>query len=265
MSESDFTAGHVEADGFRIRYWQAGRGETVVVLDSSVWGWSPLNDALAQTYRVLVFEVPGMGSSSPNTTSASVKDLADTISQAAAAVVSGKFTLIGTSFAANVALWQALLTPASSSLIEALVLISPTAIRPAPGLAPGTRDELRARLFAHQENVPELPSGDSAILEKEQALAHRLGGDTHDDEAEGRLGNIQCATLVVFGLEDRTVESAASGIYREKIPNSNVSIVYDAGHMVVADRPEALIDAVSDYVERRETFIGGRQRQIISP
>ena len=262
MSESDFTEAHVEVDGFRIRYLQAGQGETVVVLDSSVWGWSPLNDALAQAYRVIVFEVPGMGSSSPNTASGSVKGLANTMAQAAASVAPGKFTLIGTSFAANVALWQALLAPGS---VEALVLISPTAIRPAPGSGSATPEESKARLFAHPENVPEPPSGDSSILGKEQALSLRLGGATHDAEAEGKLGDIQCATLAVFGLEDKTVESAAAAIYRGKIPNSNVSIVYDAGHVIMADRPEALIDAVSDYVERRETFIVGRQRQIINP
>ena len=262
MSEQEFTEGHVEVDGFRIRYWQAGQGETVVMLGSSVWGWSPLNDALAQSYRVIVFEVPGMGFSSPNTTSGSVKDLANTMAQAAATVAPGNFTLIGTSFAANVALWQALLTPDS---IEALVLISPTAIKPVSGSSSGTLDESKARLFARPENVPELPLGDPAILANEQALALRLGGATHDTEAEGKLGGIQCATLVVFGLADKTVESAAAAIYREKIPNSNVSIVYDAGHVIVADRPEALIDAVSDYVERRETFIVGRQRQIINP
>ena len=262
MSEQEFTEGYVEADGFRISYRQAGQGETVVVLDSSVWGWSPLNDALAQSYRVIVFEMPGMGSSSPNSTSGSIKALANTMAQAASAVAPGKFTLIGTSFASNVALWQALLTPDS---IEALVLISPTAIRPAAGSLSGTREELKARLFAHPENAPELPLGDPAILAKEQALALRLGGATHDTEVEGKLGDIRCATLIVFGLADKTVESAAAAIYREKIPNSNVSIVYDAGHVIVADRPEALIDAVSDYVERRETFIVGRQRQIINP
>ena len=103
------------------------------------------------------------------------------------------------------------------------------------------------------------------ILAKEQALALRLGEGTNDAEAEGKLGDIQCATLVVFGLVDKTVESAAAAVYREKITNSNVSIVYDAGHLIVADRPEALIDVVSDYVERRETFIVGRHRQIINP
>jgi pimeloyl-ACP methyl ester carboxylesterase len=82
---------------------------------------------------------------------------------------------------------------------------------------------------------------------------------------EGRLADVQCVTLSLFGLADKTVEPEATAIYREKIPNSNVSIVYDAGHLIALDRPEALIDAVTDYVERRETFIVGRQRQIINP
>ena len=42
-------------------------------------------------------------------------------------------------------------------------------------------------------------------------------------------------------------------------------MVYDAGHVIVAERPEALINAVSDYVERRETFIVGRQSSIFNP
>ena len=262
MPESDFKEGHVEADGFRIRYLEAGQGEPVVVLDSTAWGWSPLNDALAKTYRVVVFEVPGMGSSSPNTASGSVNDLASTMVQAVASVVPGKFTLVGTSFAANVALRQALLAPDS---VDALVLISPTAIRPAASTPTQTLDEMKARLSAHPENIPSLPFGLIANLTQEHALAARLGGTAHDSDVEGRLGEVQCATLSLFGLADKTVEPEAAAIYREKIPNSNVSIVYDAGHLIAVDRPEALIDAVTDYVERRETFIVSRQRQIINP
>lgn len=262
MAESDFEERHVEADGFRVRYLEAGHGEPVVVLDSTSWGWSPLNDALAQSYRVVVFEMPGMGSSSPNTTSGSVKDLANTMAQAAESVVPGEFTLVGTSFNANVALWQALLKPDS---VEALVLISPTAIRPAVASPSRTLDEMKARLSAHPENIPSLPFGSIDYLAQEQDLATRLGGTLNATEVEGRLDDVQCATLAIFGLSDNIVEPEAAAIYRAKIPNSNVSIVYDAGHLIALDRPEALIDAVTDYVERRETFIVGRQRQIINP
>jgi pimeloyl-ACP methyl ester carboxylesterase len=61
------------------------------------------------------------------------------------------------------------------------------------------------------------------------------------------------------------VAPEAPRIYREKIPNCNISFVYDAGHAILADRPEALISAVSDFIERRETFIVGRESGLINP
>ena len=70
---------------------------------------------------------------------------------------------------------------------------------------------------------------------------------------------------MVFGLNDQLVAPEAARVYKEKIPNSNHSIVYDAGHAIAAERPEALINAVADYVEHRETFIVGRQTGVINP
>jgi pimeloyl-ACP methyl ester carboxylesterase len=61
------------------------------------------------------------------------------------------------------------------------------------------------------------------------------------------------------------VAPEAARVYREKIPNSNVSMVYDAGHVIMADRPEALTGLVADFVERREAFVVGRQSSIINP
>jgi len=37
------------------------------------------------------------------------------------------------------------------------------------------------------------------------------------------------------------------------------------GHLIEAERPEALVNAVLDYVERRESFIVGRRSGIINP
>ncbi len=221
-----------------------------------------MHDALARKYRVVAFELPGFGSSPDNTSSQSVKDLANTMAQAAAQVSAGGYTLVGTSFSANVALWQALLAP---DQVEALILISPTAILPAGGPPAGTPEQRARLLLAHPENPQALPSVDPAIVAREWELVERLKGESHDTEAESSLGEIQCATLVVFGLTDRMVAPEAASIYREKIPNCNVSIVYDAGHAILAERPEALINAVADFVERRETFIVGRGSAIINP
>jgi len=256
---------HVEVDGFRIRYWESGPPRpvgVVVMLEGMTWGLSKLRDALVQKYRVIALELPGFGESPANTRSQSVQELANTVAQAAAQVVSENYTLIGTSFGANVALWQTLQSP---DTVEALVLIAPTAILPVAGPLTGTLESLAKRLFAHPEKARGFASVDPAVVAKEQALVQRLTGGRHDAEAERRLGEIPCATLVLFGLEDKMVAPEAARIYRAQIPNSNIAFVYDAGHLIEAERPEALVNAVSDYVELRETFIVGRQTGMINP
>jgi 4,5:9,10-diseco-3-hydroxy-5,9,17-trioxoandrosta-1(10),2-diene-4-oate hydrolase len=256
---------HVEVDGFHIRYWESGPPRpvgAVVMLEGMTWGLARLRDALGQKYRVIVLELPGFGASPANTSSQSVQELANTVAQASAQVAPEQYTLIGTSFGANVALWQTLLAP---DKVEALVLIAPTILRPAAGPLAGTLEATAGRLLAHPEHARGLPSVDPAIVAQEQALIQRLTGGGHDAEAERRLGEIPCATLVLFGSEDKMVAPEAARLYRERIPNSNIAFVYDAGHLIEAERPEALINAVSDYVELRETFIVGRQTGLINP
>jgi pimeloyl-ACP methyl ester carboxylesterase len=256
---------YVEVDGFRIRSWEAGPPHppgTVVMLEGTTWGLSTLRDALAQKYRVIALELPGFGASPANTRSHSVQELANIMAQAAAQLVPDTYTLIGTSFGAHVALWQTLQLPAK---VEALVLIAPTALLPAAGPLAGTPADTAKRLFAHPEKARGFASIDPAIVAKEQALVQRLTGGMHDAEAERRLGEIPCATLVLFGSEDKMVAPEAARIYRARIPNGNIAFVYDAGHLIEAERPEALVNAVSDYVELRETFIVGRQTGIINP
>jgi pimeloyl-ACP methyl ester carboxylesterase len=256
---------YVEVDGFRIRSREAGPPRpagAVVMLEGMTWGVSTLRDALAQKYRVIALELPGFGVSPANTRSQSVQELANTMAQAAARVVPEDYTLIGTSFGAHVALWQTLQSPAK---VEALVLIAPTALLPAADPLAGAPADTIRRLFAHPDKARGFASVDPAILAKEQALVQRLTGGLHDAEAERRLGEMPCATLVLFGSEDKLVAPEAARLYRSRIPNSNIAFVYDAGHLIEAERPEALVNAVSDYVELRETFIVGRQTGVINP
>jgi pimeloyl-ACP methyl ester carboxylesterase len=244
---------------------EAGQGNPVVILESPShlgWGLSELHDALAQNYRVIAFELPGFGYSPVNTRSQSINDLANIATQAAQKIAQDKYTLIGTSFSANVALWQTLQAP---DQVEALILISPTALQPTSDLTAGTLEQMAKGLLVHPGKVSGLPLADPAIVAKEQSLMRRLQSANHEAEVESRLSEIRCATLVVFGSKDRMVSPEAAGIYREKIPNSNVSIVYDAGHVIIAERPEALINTVADYVERHEAFVVSRLNSLINP
>lgn len=88
-------------------------------------------------------------------------------------------------------------------------------------------------------------------------------GSTHD--LESRLADIQCPTLAVFGQADDTIDPVAPSLYRSRIPNCNVAFVYGAGHDIAAERPEALLNLVADYLERRETFIVQHRSGAINP
>ena len=88
-------------------------------------------------------------------------------------------------------------------------------------------------------------------------------GASHD--LESQLAQIQCPTLAVFGQADATIDPVAPSIYRSRIPNCNVAFVYDAGHDIASERPQALLNLVEDYLERRETFIVQNRAGAINP
>ena len=98
-------------------------------------------------------------------------------------------------------------------------------------------------------------------------LTVRPAGEPADasQEMEARLGEIRCPTLAVFGQADTLIAPEAASIYRSRIPNCNVAFVYDAAHDIAADRPQALLNLVSDYLERRETFIVQNRSGAINP
>src|SRR4029453_7599360 len=127
-------------------------------------GLSKLRDALVQKYRVIVLEIPGFGASPANTRSQSVQELANIAAQASGQVVPENYTLIGTSFGAHVALWQTLQTP---DTVEALVLIAPTALRPAASSLAGPPADTAKRLLAHPQQARGVASVDPAIGAKE--------------------------------------------------------------------------------------------------
>ena len=164
---------------------------TVVILDGAAVQSESLRQGLAERWRV-TGSTPGPGAE--------------------------QYGLVGLSDGANAALHHALANPEA---VDVLVLVSPTAIRPAD-------------------------NDDTA-------------------ELETRLSDVQCPTLVVFGGDDKSTAPEAAAIYRERIPNCNVAFVYAAGHDIAVDRPQALVNLVSDYLERRETFIVQNRSGVINP
>ena len=90
-------------------------------------------------------------------------------------------------------------------------------------------------------------------------------GCARDPELERRLADLQVATLVLVGTNDEILPVETGQRYVEHIPNCYYVLVYDAGHAIETDRPDALCTAVGDFVERRDAFIVEHKSTTINP
>jgi pimeloyl-ACP methyl ester carboxylesterase len=262
-SAPSFTERHVEADGFCIRYLEAGQGEPLVWLHGAGGvRRSRAQDLLAARYRVILFEVPGFGQSPVNERSASLQDLGRTMAQAARALGLERFHLLGHSFGSRVALWWAV---QESAPIQTLVLAAPAAIVPAGHVRRAAPESQAHLLYAHPERQPLLPPPDPAVLSKQEALLRRVSGPRPDTELESRLPDLNVPTLVLFGTEDAMIPPEMGRAYRQRLPNCHFVLVYDAGHALDADRPEAFASVVGDFLERGDAFLVNRASALIHP
>ena len=261
-----FEEGFVEADGFRIRYMEAGKGVPLVHLNGAGGlRLTPAHDLLSRQCRVIAFEMPGFGHSRENTRTRDMAELASTMGRAIENLGIADFNLMGTSFGGETALWLAVQQP---QRVSALVLEAPAAIRPEWLQPPSNSDsaeEIARRLHAHPEQPPPSAQPDPAIREKHLRLVMRLGGPPRDADLEKRLPELAVPTLVLFGTLDAMIPPEMGHLYKELIPNSHLVFVYDAGHVIGAERPEAFTEVVADFLERREAFVISRTETVIHP
>ena len=91
------------------------------------------------------------------------------------------------------------------------------------------------------------------------------GGTGGDSELAGRLPELKPATLVLLGTEDRTVPPEIGRMYAQRIPKCYYVLIYDAGHALGEERPDALFGIMRDFLERRESFVVNRGSTALNP
>jgi pimeloyl-ACP methyl ester carboxylesterase len=253
----------VEADGFRIRYLEAGQGEPLIWFHGG--GGLQLNkfhDMVAAKHRLIAFECPGFGESPVNEHTQSMAELAGTMGKAIAALGIEKYGVMGISFGGKLALWSAIL---HSEKVTAAVLLAPAAIRPANTRPPSDPAEMRAIMHAHPERIPPMPPRDPALMKKSMGFAMRVIGPDRDAEMEARMKECKVPVLVLMGTEDRLIPTEMGRHYRELLPDCHVVMVYDAAHALDIDRPEAVFAVVDDFLARQDKFVVSNENGVIFP
>jgi pimeloyl-ACP methyl ester carboxylesterase len=74
---------------------------------------------------------------------------------------------------------------------------------------------------------------------------------------------VKAATLVLVGTGDTPAVIEMGRLCREKISSCHLSFIYGVRHALMADRPQACLDPMLQFLEEGEQFIIFRESQAI--
>lgn len=247
------------ANNITIHYERSGDGPPLLLISGvgyGGWFWHKQVPVLSRHLQVITFDNRGAGASDkpagPYTTAQMAADTAELLD---ALGVTGA-CVVGHSLGGFIAQELALTRP---ELVSKLVLASTT--YGGPNVIPITPQALEV-LTNRQGDPVELVKRGIAIAAApgfaerqpevvEELLRYRLtnpvppaqyqaqvmAGATHN--AEARIGQIGCPTLILFGEHDRVVPPGNAELLAAKIPGAQVRILSGVGHIFPIEDPEA--------------------------
>ena len=272
----------INVDDVAIRCLEAGTGSPVVYLHGSEGlRLSITHRAIAQSHRLIALELPGFGWTPARTAhdgarasnhgarttydgSRTAYDgaraMAATVARALDSLGIEACAFMGHALGADVALWLAIDRPA---LATSLILLAPTAIRPVDSGISG-----KPPLTVPAPNPAHLwfsePDANGEPAHAQQA-APPSGGPARDAEFEKAMAGIAVPVLALFGTRSTVVSTDAARLYSTLLPKCFTTMVYDAGHDIDLDRPDAVTAVVKNFLQHGETFIVNRDNAIINP
>ncbi len=260
----------------RLRFYVGGEGAPLVLvhgLGGAASNWVGVAPHLAQRFRVLVPDLPGHAGSSPLPAAATLDPYAERVHELAEQEEMLPAALVGHSFGGLVALRFALRRPQD---VRALVLAG------SAGISTGTRRAERlltiaaflrpSRLYSrHRERVAHSKvlrylvfgywgASDPGALMPEAVEGFLAGPRLHTDSAIAarvlvkddprvELDLVRCSTLVLWGARDHQVPVDDAFEYARRL-RAELRVVSDCGHLLIGERPEVCVEAISDFLDR---------------
>ena len=247
---------------FHAEVLRDGQGPPLVYLHGAIGqkGWAPFLGRLAQNFTVYAPYLPGYGNSTGLEHLDDVTDLTLYQFELLDALGISGAHVVGHFFGGMIAAEMAALSP---SYIDKLVLAAPAGlwndVEPVADLIAMSADELQDSLWS----APSSSMGISAAdFEANAQLRAVLASDRMQDLAamgkftwpipdrglKRRAYRIKAPTLLIWGEMDRINPPSYAEEFKRLIPNAQVSMLPNAGHLLMLERAEAFADAVTDFL-----------------
>jgi pimeloyl-ACP methyl ester carboxylesterase len=268
----------LSTDDWNIDYIEAGRGNSVVLIHSSVSGnqqWRLLTEALKDRYRVLAVNLFGYGGTTPWN-----ENTVQTLADHASLILSlcsksrGQVFLVGHSFGGSVALKAALRL---GQKVAGLVLLEPNPFyllsqhrRQAAYEEPkALRDHVKqygavgdwhkvAERFADYwvsegtwESMP--AKRRSAFLEAMPPNFHEWDAVMNETTTIDTWASLKAKTLVVYAADTKRPIREIVELFVDACPNWSFKEVAEGGHMAPLFQPELVNPIVTEFLNSIDT------------
>ncbi|HXG08882.1 MAG TPA: alpha/beta hydrolase [Gemmataceae bacterium] len=238
-----------------------GEGPPFVYLHSTLGEsalWLPFLQTWSQQFHVLAPMHPGFGASGGFDEIDTIEDMAFHYVELFDALGLQEINLGGSSLGGWIAAEFAVRWP---ERVRRLWLSGAPGLwldeQPLPDLFRIVRDpgELRRLLFHDPESyiarlvIPDDPP-DDRVLAAYQAMAvlARLVWDRpYDPKLPRRLSRVGCPVLLIWGAEDRLVPPAYAEAYRRHLPQAEVKLIPNCGHLPMFEREAEFVAAVAKF------------------
>ena len=239
-----------------------GSGPPLLYLHGAVGqkGWAPFLSTLAEKFTVYSPYLPGYAQSTGLEKLDDVTDLTLYQFELLDALNVSKTHVVGHFLGGMIAAEMAALSP---SYVDRLILAAPAGTwrdeTPVADLLALTASELQAQLWSSASSSMSLSTAD---FEANARLRAELAADRMTDlTAAGkflwpipdrglkrRAYRIKAPTMILWGENDRIIPPIYTEDFTNLIPQAEVHIIPNAGHLLMIERSEVFAAAVADYL-----------------
>jgi pimeloyl-ACP methyl ester carboxylesterase len=253
-----------------MRLYAGGEGRPIVLLHGlggAAANWGEVVAELAASHRVLALDLPGHGGSAAPTADARMDWFATAVARTLQAESVDHAVVAGHSFGGQVALHLALRRP---ELVGGLLLVAPagirtgtrfvhaaiaasTFVRPGRVVARG-RSRFASRAWFRRAVFRPWFVADADAFSERATLGFLSGQEEHSntaiagramvsDDPRPELDRVRCPSLVLWGASDTQLPLDDAFEYARRL-HAPLRVVADCGHLVIGERPEAVLDGV---------------------
>jgi pimeloyl-ACP methyl ester carboxylesterase len=238
-----------------------GDGPPFVYLHSTLgesFRWLPFYQAWAKRFTVYVPTHPGFGKSGGFDQIDTIEDMAFHYVELFDALGLEEVILGGVSLGGWIAAEFAVRWP---ERVKRLWLSAAPGLwvdeQPLPDLFREMAEPTRVRrLLFHEPDgyIAKMVISDEADDERRLAgyqamtvLARLVWDRPYDPKLAGRLHRVRCPTLLLWGANDRLVPPAYGEAYRKHLPQAEMKLIPDCGHLAMFEKEAEFVEAVTAF------------------